>query len=124
MLTKLSSVSTGHLPSSERVAILVAEAYEAFSSVNDGKNADYIPALATVPSDLFGVCVAGTNGVIHAAGDTDYEFSIQSVSKPFVFALVCQAIGEGEARERLGVNKHRVAIQFSDRQRGNDKSDG
>ena len=104
MPTNLSSVSTGHLPSSERVATLVAEAYEAFSAVNDGKNADYIPALSAVPSDLFGLCVAGTNGVIHRAGDTNYEFSIQSVSKPFVFALVCQAIGEDEARAKLGVN--------------------
>jgi hypothetical protein len=37
-------------------------------------------------------------------GDTNYEFPIQSVSKPFVFALVCQAIGEDEARATLGVN--------------------
>ena len=104
MPTHLSSVSTGHLPSSDRVATLVAEAYEAFSAVNDGKNADYIPALSAVPSDLFALCVAGTNGVIHAVGDSNYEFSIQSVSKPFVFALVCQAIGEDKAREKLGVN--------------------
>ena len=104
MLTNPSSVSTGHLPSSERVAALVAEAYERFRGVNDGQNADYIPALAKVPSDLFGVGVTGVNGVVHAMGDTNYEFSIQSVSKPFVFALVCQAIGEDEAREKLGVN--------------------
>ena len=38
------------------------------------------------------------------AGDAEVEFSIQSVSKPFVFALVCQAIGEEAAREKLGVN--------------------
>jgi glutaminase len=44
------------------------------------------------------------NGAVHAAGDCDYEFSIQSVSKPFVFALICHAIGEDEAREKLGVN--------------------
>jgi glutaminase len=99
-----SPVSTGHLPSSERVAALVAEAYEAFHAVHDGKNADYIPALSLVPSELFGVCVAGTNGIVHAVGDTNYEFSIQSVSKPFVFALVCQAVGEQAAREKLGVN--------------------
>jgi glutaminase len=83
---------------------LVAEAHERFKSDNEGKNADYIPALAKVPSDLFGVCVVSTSGAAYAAGDTDYEFSIQSVSKPFVFALVCQAVGEKEAREKLGVN--------------------
>jgi glutaminase len=83
---------------------LVAEAYARFKSIDEGKNADYIPALAMVPHELFGVCVVGTSGAAYAAGDADYEFSIQSVSKPFVFALVCQAVGEDEAREKLGVN--------------------
>jgi glutaminase len=50
------------------------------------------------------VCVVGINGVVHSAGDCEHEFSIQSVSKPFVFALVCQAIGAEEARSKLGVN--------------------
>jgi len=83
---------------------LVAEAHERFKSVSEGKVADYIPALATVPGELFGVCLVGTSGITYATGDTEYEFSIQSVSKPFVFALICQAIGEDEARNRLGVN--------------------
>ena len=104
MLTTPSPVSTGQLPQAQLVRTLVAEAHERFKSNNDGKNADYIPALAKVPSDLFGVCVVSTSGVAYAAGDTDYDFSIQSVSKPFVFALVCQAVGENEAREKLGVN--------------------
>ena len=104
MLTASSSISTGHLPPAERVRALIAEAHERFKSINQGKNADYIPALAKVPKDLFGVCVVSTSGVVYAAGDTDYEFSIQSVSKPFVFALICQAIGEDEARAKLGAN--------------------
>jgi glutaminase len=104
MLTNASSVSTGHLPPAELVSALVIEAHERFKSNSDGKNADYIPALAKVPSELFGVCVAGTSGNAYAAGDSEYEFSIQSVSKPFVFALICQAIGEDEARDKLGVN--------------------
>ena len=103
MLTN-ASVSTGHLPPAELVSALVIEARERFESNNDGKNADYIPALAKVPGELFGVCVVGTSGNPYAAGDTDYEFSIQSVSKPFVFALICQAIGEDAARDKLGVN--------------------
>ena len=82
----------------------MAEAHERFKSVDEGKKADYIPALAKVPSGLFGVCVVGTSGIPYTAGDAQYEFSIQSVSKPFVFALICQAIGEDEAREKLGVN--------------------
>ncbi|MGA8660448.1 MAG: glutaminase A [Chthoniobacterales bacterium] len=104
MLITSSSVSTGQLPPAQRVRALVAEAHERFRSNDEGENAHYIPALVKVPSELFGVCVVGTSGVAFAAGDTDYEFSIQSVSKPFVFALVCQAVGEEEAREKLGVN--------------------
>ena len=97
-------VSTGHLPPAERVDTLLGEAYERFKSVDEGKVADYIPALARTPRHLFAVCVVETNGALHATGDTDYEFSIQSVSKPFVFFLVCQAVGEEEARKKLGVN--------------------
>ncbi len=66
--------------------------------------ADYIPALAKSSPSLFGICVVGVNGSVHSAGDAEHPFSIQSVSKPFVFALVCQAIGEAAAREKLGVN--------------------
>jgi glutaminase len=97
-------VSTGHLPPAERVDRLLAEAYERFKTDDEGKVADYIPALARTPRNLFGLCVVETNGAVHTAGDTEHRFSIQSISKPFVFALVCQAIGAKPARERIGVN--------------------
>jgi glutaminase len=53
---------------------------------------------------LFGVCVAGTTGNVYSVGDAEYEFAIMSVSKPFVFALVCESLGAEETRDRLGVN--------------------
>ena len=49
-----------------------------------------------------GFAVVGANGNVHTAGDAEYEFSIQSVSKPFVFALICHAIGEDQARAQAG----------------------
>ena len=55
------------------------------------------PALARVPADLFGICVVGTSGRVYAAGDADHEFTIMSVSKPFVFALVCERLGPARA---------------------------
>ena len=97
-------VSTGHLPSSERVATLVAEAHDRFKSNQEGKNSTAYPALERVPSDLFAVCVVGANGTVYSVGDTEYEFTIMSVSKPFVFALVCQELGMEEVRQRIGVN--------------------
>ena len=87
-------VSTGCLPPSEVVAALVNDAHERFKSNTEGRNSDVYPSLAAVPADLFGVCVVGANGARHAAGDWDRDFTIMSVSKPFVFALVCQ--GEWE----------------------------
>lgn len=99
-----SLISTGQLPSPERVQQLVENAHARFGAIDEGQNADYIPALAEVPRDLFGICVASAAGNLYSAGDTETSFSIQSVSKPFVFALICQAIGETEAREKLGVN--------------------
>jgi glutaminase len=103
-------ISTGHLPEAEMVQNLVSEAYARFKSNTDGEISHVYPALARVPGDLFGVCIAGTSGRIFAAGDVDHEFTIMSVSKPFVFALVCEAIGPEQAREKLGANATGMAF--------------
>jgi glutaminase len=97
-------VSTGHLPPPEQVKVLVAEAYERFKSNTDGQNSQVYPALARVPSHLFGICDVGTNGAVYAVGDSDHEFTIMSVSKPFIFALVCELLGADQLREKIGVN--------------------
>jgi glutaminase len=97
-------VSTGDLPAPEHVAALVDEAHARYRSTREGDVSHVYPALAEVPPDLFGICVAGTGGRLHLAGDAEREFTIQSVSKPFVFALVCDLLGADAARERLGVN--------------------
>jgi glutaminase len=97
-------VSTGHLPPGADVAALVEEAHRRYRDVADGTVADYIPALASASADWFGICVAGVGGEVYATGDAGREFSIQSISKPFVFALVCQAVGGGRARASIGVN--------------------
>jgi len=97
-------ISTGRLPQQQQVEALVRAAYERYKGLDDGKVADYIPALAKVSPGLFGICVVGTNGGSFAVGDAEHEFSIQSVSKPFVFALVCEAIGTEVARQKIGVN--------------------
>lgn len=100
----VAAVSTGALPAAERVARVMREAYDKYRTLDEGVVADYIPALAKVSADLFGVCVVGVNGNVHELGDSGHEFSIQSISKPFVFALVCQALGAEPVREKIGVN--------------------
>ena len=99
-----SFVSTGHLPTPETITALVNQAHARFKSNTDGENSQVYPALARAPNELFGVCVVGVSGNVYAAGETDHEFSIMSVSKPFVFALVCQQMGAEQAREKLGAN--------------------
>src|SRR5262245_15136416 len=103
-------VSTGTLPSPERVRTLVKEAYERFESNTDGENSKVYPALARVPSDLFGICVVGTSGNVYAAGAAEHDFTIMSVSKPFLFALVCEVVGVQEVREKVGVNATGLAF--------------
>ena len=97
-------VSTGELPPPERVRALVDEAYERYRANDEGENSAVYPALQRAARELFGLCVVGTSGRVYAAGDADVGFAIMSVSKPFVFALVCEALGAEEARDRLGVN--------------------
>src|SRR5690606_4693539 len=86
-------VSTGHLPPADLLERLVAEAYERFRFIDEGELSTVSPALAAVPRNLFGICVVGTSGIAWSAGDADRAFAIMSVSKPFVFALVCDVLG-------------------------------
>lgn len=97
-------ISTGELPSADQVQDLVALAYETCKGITVGQNSQVYPALANVPSDLFGICVVGTSGNVYPMGDVEYEFSIMSVSKPFVFALVGDVLGAEKLREKIGVN--------------------
>jgi glutaminase len=96
-------VSTGRLPSPEQVQALVDEARRRYNSNTAGQNSNVYPALSTAP-DRFGVCIASVNGRLYTAGDVDVPFTIMSISKPLVFALMCESIGLAVVRERIGVN--------------------
>jgi glutaminase len=102
--TERPFVSTGHLPREEVVRSLVDEAHRLFKLNADGAVSSVYPALERVRPDLFGIAVANVAGVVYATGDAEAEFAIMSVSKPFVFAVICQAIGAEEARQKLGTN--------------------
>jgi glutaminase len=97
-------VSTGTMPELETIRELLEAAHGVYGGVADGAVADYIPALAVASPDLFGIAVAGVGGRTVGVGDSEHAFTIQSVAKPFQFALVCEALGHREVRERIGVN--------------------
>ena len=92
-------VSTGVLPPDTDVQAIITAGYERYRDLGEGAVADYIPALAAASPSAFGVCVAGVHGRLFSVGDADQEFAIESISKLFVFALVCHALGKrGEPR--------------------------
>jgi glutaminase len=92
------------IPSATDLQQVVNEAHAKYKGDTGGKNADYIPILATVPSELFGVAIAMRDGTVYAAGDADYAFAIESTSKPFTAALVMQQQGGPQAViDKIGV---------------------
>ena len=99
-LLTLSAIAT---PSPTDFQRVVNEAHAKYKNLKDGKNADYIPILTETPSELFGVVIATRDGQIFTAGDIDYKFSIQSVSKPFTAALIMQQQGPQAIHEKIGV---------------------
>jgi len=82
----------------------VVDAHTAFAREPGGKNADYIPFLAKVPSNLFGVAVVTAEGGIHVAGDATVPFAIESISKVFTMALVMEELGPEGVRSKVGAD--------------------
>src|SRR3954452_8028481 len=80
-------------PRKEQVQAAIREAYDKFKNDAGGKNADYIPYLAHVDSKLFGIAVVSTDNQVVTAGDIDYSFSIQSISKVYSLALAMEELG-------------------------------
>jgi glutaminase len=82
----------------------VDAAYAKFRNLKEGKNADYIPALAKVDPNLFGLAVVTADGKVYSAGDLKTEVSIQSISKVFTMAQVIQEQGLESIEKRIGVD--------------------
>jgi len=74
-----------------------------FAGDRGGEVADYIPQLSTADPTAFGLALAGVSGSVYEAGDTDVPFTVQSVSKPFVYALALADVGMDEVLARVGV---------------------
>ncbi len=71
--------------------------------VTDGALAGYIPELARVDSSRFGLSLSSSDGYIYESGDATTEFTIQSISKPFTYALALDQIGQQAVDARIGV---------------------
>ena len=82
----------------------VHEAYDMFKDNQDGKNADYIPYLANVDKNLFGISVCLLDGRMIEVGDTRYRFGIESVSKVYTAILVLRQYGVEKLLSMIGAD--------------------
>jgi glutaminase len=79
-------------------------AYARYKNLQEGKNADYIPALAKVDPNIYGIALVTTDGKVYTAGDIKPEVSIQSISKVFTMAKVIEESGPEAIENTIGVD--------------------
>ena len=103
-LSLAAAISTLHAQAAGDPQKVVDAAYAKFKGLKEGKNADYIPALAKVDPNLFGIALVTVDGKVYTAGDLKTEVSIQSISKVFTMAQVIQEQGLDAIEKRIGVD--------------------
>src|SRR6478736_5490161 len=91
-------------PSSDVFQGLVNDAHAKFKDLKEGKNADYIPYLAKVDPNLYGIAIVTVDGKVYELGDTKFEFGIQSISKVFTLAMALEELGSDVIKDSIGVN--------------------
>jgi glutaminase len=79
-------------------------AHAKYKDLKEGANADYIPALAKVDSNIYGIALVTTDGKVHTTGDVTSEVSIQSISKVFTMAQVVEESGTQAIADNMGVD--------------------
>ncbi len=98
------TVQPAQAQSAAQIDKAVQEAFTKFQSLQEGKNADYIPALAKVDPALFGIALVTADGKVFTAGDISTAVSIQSISKVFTMAKVIDELGPESVRDNMGVD--------------------
>ena len=74
-----------------------------YAPLTEGDVATYIPELANADPELFGICIATTDGFVYEVGHSRHEFTIQSISKPFVYGLALDDNGPDQMMTKVGV---------------------
>src|SRR6476620_6131790 len=106
------------------ITTVLNETYSKFKNLQEGKNADYIPALAKVDPKVFGIALVTTDGKVYTAGDIKTEVSIQSISKVFTLAKVIEEDGPEKIEKTVGVDatgmrfNSIVSVEFSQKALG------
>lgn len=87
----------------DQIQLALESAYASALPAKDGALANYIPELARVDPDRFGLALVTSTGRVYVAGDVETKFTIQSVSKAFSYCLAIELVGAAAVRERVGV---------------------
>lgn len=98
-----SSGSRAVTPARSPFADEIREIHAALSELQTGAVADYIPQLGKADPDLFGIAIATVDGAVHTIGDVHQRFTIQSISKAFVYGLALEDHGRDAVLARVGV---------------------
>ena len=85
------------------VSDYLQELHQKYAALNDGAVATYIPELAKANPDWFGICLVTAGGAIYETGDSRQRFTIQSISKPFVYGLALEDNGRAAVLSKVGV---------------------
>jgi len=87
-----------------KIETAIKKAYDDYRGLKEGANADYIPALARVDSNVYGIALVTADGKVYTAGDLKTEVSIQSISKVFTMAKVIEESGTDVIYDSMGVD--------------------
>jgi glutaminase len=98
------AVSGAQALSKGEIQTALDAAYTKYKNFDEGANADYIPALAKVDSNIYGIALVTADGKVYTAGDIKSEVSIQSISKVFTMAKVMEESGPAAIADTIGVD--------------------
>ena len=116
--------ATAQAQSARDIQAALDAAHAKYRDLQEGANADYIPALAKVDSKIYGIALVTTDGKVYTAGDVASEVSIQSISKVFTLAKVLEEQGPEAIANTIGVDatgmrfNSIVSIEFSQKALG------
>jgi glutaminase len=100
----LAGPASAQAPDEAAIDAALSAAHAKYRGLQEGKNADYIPALAKVDSNIYGIALVTTDGKVYTAGDVRSEVSIQSISKVFTMAKVMEESGPEAIASTIGVD--------------------
>lgn len=98
------AASVSYAQSPAEIDAALKAAHEKYRTLKEGANADYIPALAKVDPNIYGIALVTVDGKVYTAGDIKSEVSIQSISKVFTMAKVMEEQGVDAIASNMGVD--------------------